>query len=312
MTLLAFILCSCASIPVSGGEITSPENISVQSTEENASTETNSETSIEVIGGDEESLREFIRQWIVPIYPYPDGTSQDVTVYIGSTPKDVPYELPTPDDARIIGSITGNWFDYMLIYDTSLTADAVHDFYAQALAGKGWKEAPMGQGSGFTSQSDLFKGYCYGENEAYLNVETPTISAETTGIRLSLDVSPDSYACNAPPNTGTSHENLIPRLEAPKGVFVQGGGAGSSDRDANISANLTGDLSAAEIAAFYNEQLLAAGWNMQDGGDGEGAAWSRWAFQDDEGTDWSGALMVVEVSTESNTLFAIVTIEKNN
>jgi hypothetical protein len=281
----------------------------VQSAQESASPETSSETSIEVIGGDEESLREFIRQWILPVYP--DGTSQDITVYIGSVPNDIPYDLPTPDDARIIGSITGNWVDYMLIFDTSLTGDVVQDFYAQALKEEGWQEAPMNPGGGFTSQSDLFKGYCYGENKAFLNVETPSISAAATGIRLSLDVTPDSYMCNANPNTGASHENLIPQLKAPKGVLVQGGGAGSSDRDANISANLKGDLSAAEIADFYNEQLLAAGWKMQNSGDGEGAAWSRWTFQDDEATNWSGALMIVEISIENNSLFAMVTIEKS-
>ena len=308
ITLLTFVLSSCASIPAAVQENTPAGNSSVQITEENVATEASSGSSIEVVGGDEESLREFIRQWIGPVYP--DGTSQDITVYIGSTPDDMPYDLPTPDDARVIGSMTGNWFDYMLIFDTSLTAEAVQDFYAQALVDKGWKEAPMSQGSGFTSQSNSYKGYCFGENEAYLNVETPSISADATGIRLNLDVTPDSYVCNANPNMGVSYENLIPQLEAPKGVFVQGAGAGSSDQDANISANLKGDVAAAEAAEFYNNQLLAAGWNMQNSGAGEGAAWSRWTFQDDKGTDWIGALMVVEVSTESDALFALVTIGK--
>jgi hypothetical protein len=281
----------------------------VESIDENVPTVTSSETSIEVIGGNEESLREFIRQWIAPVFP--DGTSQDITVYVGSAPNDIPYDLPTPDDSRLIGSVTGNWVDYMLIFDTSLTSEAVQDFYAQTLRAKGWQEAPINQGGGFTSQSDLFKGYCYGEKEAFLNVETPSVSTETTSIRLSLDVSPDPYMCNAAPNTGMSNENLIPRLEAPKGVIVQGGGAGTSDRDANISANLKGDLSAADIVNFYNDQLLTAGWKMKTSGDGEGAAWSTWTFQDDEGNDWIGALMVIEISTESNSRFAMVTIEKS-
>jgi hypothetical protein len=58
--------------------------------------------------------------------------------------------------------------------------------------------------------------------------------------------------------------------------------------------------------------LVAAGWEMQSENQGEGAAWSNWSFLDEQGTDWIGALMVVEVSSESNALFATVTILKNN
>ena len=167
------------------------------------------------------------------------------------------------------------------------------------------------QGGGFTSPSDLFKGYCYGENEALLNVETPAITAAKTGLRLSLDISPDPYMCDENRNPGSDYMNIIPALRAPKGITIQGSGAGSSDRDANVSANLKGDLTAAEVADFYNEQLIAAGWELQSENQGEGAAWSRWTFQDEQGTDWSGALMVIELSTKSDGLFALVTIEKN-
>jgi hypothetical protein len=309
ITLLTLALSSCGIIPATVGENPPTADTSMQSTEESLATATIPETSVEVLGGNEESLREFIRQWIAPVFP--DGTSQDVTVYVGSAPKEIPYDLPTPDDSRLIGSVTGNWVDYMLIFDTGLTSEEVQDFYAQALKEKGWQEAPMNQGGGFTSQSDLYKGYCYGENKAFLNVETPSLARGSTGIRLSLDVTPDSYMCNPNPNPGAPRENLIPQLNAPKGVLVQGSGAGSSDHDANISANLKGDLSAAEIADFYNDQLQTAGWKLQNSGDGEGAAWSNWTFQDDEGTDWVGALMVIEVSTESNSRFAMVTIEKS-
>jgi hypothetical protein len=300
IAILTLALSSCGNVPANGPDGTpSAESVSTEAASENA---------IEIVGGNEESLREFIRQWVGPVSP--DGTSQDVTVYIGSTLNDIPYDLPTPEGTRVIGSITGSWVDYMLLFDTSLPSEAVHEFYAQALKDKGWQEAPMNQGAGFTSGSDVYQGYCYGENEAYLSVETPSSSAEGTSIRLNLDVSPESYVCNAAPNAGPDYSNLIPQLKAPKGVTVQGAGAGASDRDANITANLKGDLSAAEVADFYHEQMRAAGWEMQNGGEGEGAAWSHWTFQDEQGTDWIGALIVLEVSTDSDALFALVTIAK--
>ena len=299
LALLALVLSSCANLP--GG---------VQaSTPTGPVAEPGTEDSIEIVGGDEESYRDFIRQWIVPVYP--DGTRQNVRVYIGSTPADLPYELPVPAGARVIGSITGSWVDYILIYESGLSPEGVHEFYAQALKDEGWQESPTSQGSGFISGADLYKAYCYGEDEASLSVETPSGSAGGTSLRLSLDTSPDSYACNPLPSGGPDLMSLIPALRAPSDVMVQGSGAGSSDRDANVSANLTGDVSAAEVADFYQEQLLAAGWQLQGEGDGEGAAWSRWMFQDDEGDGWTGALMVVEVSAENNSLFALVTIEKD-
>jgi hypothetical protein len=304
--LLAFVLTSCANIPanmqentplappVSDQGDTSPENVS--------------ENTVEVVGGDEEALREFIRQWAVP--GYSSGGSQDIIIYIGSTPNDMPYDVPVPEGSRIVGSVTGTWADYMLIFDSDLTAESIHEFYGQALIDKGWKEAPNMQGGGFTGQSYSYETYCYGENEAVLSVETPSIFTEKTSLRLTLDISPDSPMCNTDPNAGPPYMSVIPELRAPLGITVQGTGAGSSDRDANMTANLKGNLSAAELIDSYNEQLLAAGWELQNASEGEGAAWSNWAFTDEQGTSWFGALMVMEASPENNTLFAFVSIEK--
>lgn len=71
-----------------------------------------------------------------------------MTIYIGSVPKDMPYELPKPEGARIIGSITGGGIDYALIFDTSLSPKSIHEFYAQNLTDQGWHEAPTNGGQG--------------------------------------------------------------------------------------------------------------------------------------------------------------------
>jgi hypothetical protein len=236
VVFLALVLTSCANIPESLQANTPAVTVSAPSSEENVPSQPSSGSSVEIVGGDEESYREFIRQWIVPVSP--DGASQEVTVYIGSTPKDIPYELPAPEGARVIGSITGNWVDYILLFDSSQTPEAIHEFYAQSLQDKGWQEPPRDTGGGFTSGADSYKWYCYGENEAFLTVETQPASAQGTGIRLSLDVSPDSFVCSAEATTGGNYVNLIPQLNAPRGVTTQGGSAGSSDRDAEITANL--------------------------------------------------------------------------
>jgi hypothetical protein len=312
--LLTFVLSGCINVPESA-----QENIATafaEDLQEGTPAETNtgedvSTASIEVVGGNEESLREFIKQWFMPVYP--GGSSQNMTVYIGSTPKDIPYDLPTPDDARIIGSITGSWVDYMLIFDTSLPSESIHEFYAQTLADKGWRAAPTNQGQGgFVSQSDSYSGYCHEDDNAFLNVETPSISDEKTSIRLNLDISPHPSNCDAASvPSGYSYDKLIPQLEAPGGTMIQGGGSGSSDQDAEVTAGLQSDLSPVELVEFYNQQLVTAGWKMQDSGNGEGAAWSHWTFMDEQETHWLGSLIVLKASADSDRLFALLRIEKD-
>jgi len=314
--VLAFVLSSCINVPESAQENTPTATAFAEDLQESTPAETNtgedvSTNSIEIVGGNEESLREFIKQWLVPVYP--DGSSQDMTVYIGSMPKDQPYDLPTPDDVRIIGSITGSWVDYMLIFDTSLSSKSIHEFYAQNLTDKGWHAAPMNQGQGgFVSQSDLYSGYCHEDDDAFLSVETPSISNEKTSIRLNLDISPNPYNCDAAAvSSGYSYEKLIPQLEAPNGTLIQSGGAGSSDHDAEVTASLQSDLSPVELVDFYNQQLLTSGWKMQNSGTGEGAAWSHWTFTDEQGTNWLGSLIVLKASVNSDRLFALLRIEKD-
>ena len=109
----------------------------------------------------------------------------------------------------------------------------------------------------------------------------------------------------------------MPQLEAPSGTIIQGGGASSSDHEAEITAHLQSDLSPLQLVEFYNEQLLASGWklqesgNVQASGNGEGAAWSHWTFTDEQESNWLGSLIVLKTSANSNRLFALLRIEKD-
>ncbi len=319
--VLAFGLSSCINVPENVQENTPAATAFAEDLQESTPAETNTgenvpTNSIEIVGGNEESLREFIKQWLIPVYT--DGSSQDMTVYIGSMPKDLPYDLPVPNDARMIGSITGSGVDYMLIFDTSLSSKSIHEFYAQTLTDKGWHEAPTNQGQGgFVSQVDLYRGYCH-EDDAFLSVETPSISNERTSIRLNLDNSPPLYSCDpAAISSGSLYEKHIPQLKAPSGTMIQNGGASSSDHDAEVTAHLQSDLSPVQLVEFYNKQLLASGWEMQDSGNvqassnGEGAAWSHWVFTDEQEANWLGSLIVVKTSANSDRLFALLRIEKD-
>jgi hypothetical protein len=266
---------------------------------------------VDVVGGDEASLREFIKQWMAPS-GYPGNSIQDMTVYIGNTPENIPYDLPVPENARTIGSITGGWMDYQLIFDSDLDSKAVNVFYSKNLPDRGWQQAPVNQRQGgFISQSDQYQYYCRKDGNAYLTIETPSMFEGKTGIRLTLDTNPDPQMCDASAaGTGYSHDKLLPQLKAPEGTLVQGGGAGMSDRDAEISASLSSKLSTGELLEIYDQQLVDAGWEMQNSDSGEGGAWSQWTIKDEQGKAWLGSLIIVKSSPNSDSLYAVLRIEK--
>ena len=313
LMLFAFVLSGCASIipqgsiqnePAAGEEI--QEITSVGSNNAQGDTD----IQVEVVGGDDASLREFIKQWMVP-GSYPASSFSDMTVYIGSIPRDLPYDLPVPAEARTIGSITGGWVDYQLLFETDLDSKTVNDFYSKNLTEKGWQQAPTNQGQGGFVSPNQYQMYCQQGGKAYLSIETPSIAGGKTAIRLTLDTSPDPHQCDANAvNTGYTHDKLLPQLQAPDGTLVQGGGAGMSDKDAEISATLESSLSPVELLDFYNQQLTEAGWELQNSDGGDGGAWSQWTLKDDQGKDWLGSLIVVKTSPYSDSLYAVLRIEK--
>lgn len=312
ITLLVLIMASCISaqpntIPESPTatafvEITKESTpVTVQQTAEN-------ENRIEVTGGDEEALRKFISLWFEPVYP--TGSTQKPAVFIGNLPQDIPLEIPLPNDASIIGSVTGYPIEYSIILSTSQSPETIQEFYEDSLIEKGWHDAPIQGGFGY--EKNLFSGYCYKENSAFLQVETAMISDTKTAIRLGLDMEPEAYRCDSGTYIGPTYMNLIPILHAPNGVMVTGNGSGGgSDTDGSITMTLQGDISETLVMENYAHQLTTAGWKMKTTASSDGVAWSNWAFSDENGGGWTGTLIVNKSSPDSNTLFALLRVSKD-
>ena len=76
------------------------------------------------------------------------------------------------------------------------------------------------------------------------------------------------------------------------------------------SAVLTTDLSPAELAAHYHQQLEAAGWESTQQAQAEGVSWSVWQFDDEKGQPWVGTLLVAERPAQEKGIFVMVQIEQ--
>ncbi|HLF91448.1 MAG TPA: hypothetical protein VI451_21060, partial [Anaerolineales bacterium] len=108
-------------------------------------------TTVEIVGGDEAALREFVTRWMGSSYP---GQEADhITIYLGSLPPEMPYSLPLPDGARLVASVQQTRFEVLqLILDAPMPEDAITAFYEAALPKAGWQAVSnYGSGGGFVS-----------------------------------------------------------------------------------------------------------------------------------------------------------------
>lgn len=106
--------------------------------------------------------------------------------------------------------------------------------------------------------------------------------------------------------------NLIPILHAPNGIMVTGGSSGGGvDTDGSITMTLQGDISETLVMENYAHQLTTAGWKMKTTASSDGVAWSNWAFSDENGGGWTGTLIVNKSSPDSNTLFVLLRVSKD-
>ncbi len=60
---------------------------------------------VEVVGGDEASLRAFIARWFSS--PYPGAPSQDTVIHIGELPPDMAFDLPFPPGPGLLEASKG-------------------------------------------------------------------------------------------------------------------------------------------------------------------------------------------------------------
>ena len=224
----------------------SAESVSANSTE----------TTAKVVGGDEQSLREFIARWFAP--GFSSETAQQTLIEIGSIPDEWQLNLPIPNDAHIIASIQGEWTDTIVMIDTALPPDEVFSFYQQQLSSQGWEPASSDINEiGFISSSESFRSYCSDDGKAYLIVSASQFADGKTDLRLNLFTDADPSMCGEDFTEEIS--SLIPQLKSPQGAISLDGSEGGDEKSWEVSTQLKTSLSPKEIASHYNQQLESAG-----------------------------------------------------
>ncbi len=266
---------------------------------------------VEVVGGDEESLREFIGRALT--YHYPGAEEGDTRIMIGLLPEDLPFELPIPEGSRIIGSIvrdspTGT----EIILDVPLNSEEVINFYQDALTEEEWSVPPKeADGAGFVSEPWPSQTFCYNDDEVVLYMSVLEIPDEPTDVRVNIQ-SPAQYSPCDPEGMHRMDDSyfLIPPLKSPSGALVQTGGSSSGQDEASVTASLKTDLTSEDLANHYGVQLSEAGWTPEERGASQRVSWSSWTITDEEGDVWGGILIILESPTDPEKRYAWFQIDK--
>ncbi len=265
--------------------------------------------SVEVVGGDEESLRAFLARWFSS--PYPGAPSQDSKIYIGALPPNM--ALPLPSGSRVLGSVEGYYQQLQIYLNSELEPEKVFAYYDGAL-GPDWRSVTQEQqGQGFVMEDPVGRSYCMADDLTYLTVLAFPTADDRTDVRLNMDVDQSGYFCNSsePGPYMDVAGQLIPTLKVPAGVELVGGsGMGSSGEEANSTTNLKTTMTAAELEAHFAGQLRDLGWQLQEQQSSEGYAASLWRLTDDQNDPWTGYLIVLELMQSSDRRYAYLQIEK--
>jgi hypothetical protein len=246
----------------------------------------------EVVGGDEAALREFIGRALTYHYP---GATGGTTVFVGGLPEDLGFELPVPEDSRVIGSIVRGTMEggTEIILDVNLAPEDAFTFYREQLLQAGWEEqTPQAYGGGFVSGSSLGTTFCLNENDAVIFLSAYAPPSLPTELRLNIQQEAQYSACLAQEMGMDEASGLIPSLVSPMDSLIQSGGGSSGDGMAETSAVLKTELSMGALAQQYAPQLVEAGWKPLAQDEEPELAWSSWSIADAEGQEWSGLLLI--------------------
>ncbi len=123
---------------------------------------------VEIIGDDEQALREFIRRWFTTLYPSP-APEKATIIWIGKLPEEIVVDFPLTKGAQVVASVQDPYSDLQVIADVPATMDEFLSNYAELLTKSGWKTPPdISAGIGFSSASEPWFTFCDDQGEAAL------------------------------------------------------------------------------------------------------------------------------------------------
>lgn len=259
---------------------------------------------VEVVGGDGAALTELLLRNITPVNSGFTDVHTLRRITVGVMPDDLPFEIPVPDNAQVLGGITD--ID-MTSIGAELTSrgsiyvnvpgpsNGVHDFYSEALhPASGWHLVVSYPASGFLAFDLPFPMYCSPDNEMVMEFTVIEQNQEVTLVSFYWKETA-VLLCETESALRTKIETFFPALERPPGAQIissQSTNWGNNNRltHAVMRANVTAE----KLAVHYAEQLMSQGWEIINKSYSSMSAASSWTFTHKSGNVWHGVLFVFD------------------
>lgn len=241
----------------------------------------------------------------------------------GKLPDDLPFALPLPEGARVLGALSIAQPDQpdhhpllaIILVETPHTLEQGAQRLSATLEAQGWAQNAiphMRGGFVHVMPGHHFMRFRAPSGDDVLSISPlPEASAPTTTFSISVQREPP-FSDQRRPDAFRDLNELIPPLLPPPGATQEGGGGGGGNRRRYASANLTTDAPIAEVMANYDRQMEGGGWRRRSGGASASAGWSFWSFTDQEGAEWRGALVAFSDPERPRDYLAMVQIETDS
>lgn len=263
--------------------------------------------SVEVVGGDEAALRIFLRSLLASFTMGP--ATEAVTATIGELPP-LPIELDLPASVAVVGSVvrTGDFGSTQIYFAPPVSAVDILDDVRVQLADQGFTSPQTvgTMGEVFLSNQPDVSLLCRTEDDLFANVGIASLN-NTVILQISLlPIQPGASPCSPDPTQAGMGPGygILPQLQPLAGARVQGSGGSSSGDRISATADIQTDLTADVVAAHYEDQLDAAGWERIEETAADAIAWSAWTFTDEDDNEWNGTFYIVRLAGDGDSYVA--------
>jgi len=222
----------------------------------------------------------------------------------GKLPEQMPVDLPIPNGSRIVGSEILEDMGITVVMDVTMTPEEALDFYRDALVPQNWTETDItGMERGFMGGSATTV-FCKGARDPSVMVSAYPLE---NGTDLRLDISTDPYYSPCSMADPSDWMEPMPKLAAPKDAVISNqnymGGCGNQ---VTVSAEIKTELNSSALAAHYADQLAAANWTAVSSEECGPASWSTWSFEDEDGIEWNGFLIALDLAGSEDKRFVMM------
>jgi hypothetical protein len=252
----------------------------------------------------EELVAALLTGFVAPGREFPE-------IVVGRVPDEMPFEVPLPPNARVVGAISRPTFGTLVLSVPERPLDAMKA-YRDFLRRTGWDDPGREHGTGFEPPRTVHSGtFCQGESRS-ISTAAAQRSDKETFLQVQYREASGRSLCDQ-----TQFENPrfergpMPTLYPPQNTSIVDASVGGGRNHSEASARLETDLDPAQLVAHYGTQLRADGWAPRSDPSGKELAAQQWSIEDRRGNSWVAVLVALRIpnSEHRQVLFRVMPSE---